>query len=78
MSRRRNLYRAMFGIRCLDFKRKTEIAQVIIGPLPRCKKGDFTGMMSSESSDSEMSWDAAFGNYTYPDRSSTLDAEESC
>lgn len=63
----------MFGIRCLDFKRKTEIAQVIIGPLPRWKKGDPTGMTSSESSDSEMTWDVAFGNYTYLDRS----AEES-
>lgn len=67
----------MFGIRCLDFKRKVEIAQVIIGPLPRWKKGDPTGMSSSESSDSEMEWDAAFGNYTYLDRSLTLDAEES-
>lgn len=80
ISRRRELYRAMFGIRSLYFQRKMEIARVIIGPLPRRKKvgkRNSTGMTSSESSDSDRAWDSAFGNYIYSDRSSTLDAEES-
>lgn len=80
ISRRRELYRAMFGIRSLHFQRKVEIARVIIGPLPRRKKVgkcSSTGMTSSESSDSDRVWDSAFGNYIYSDRSSTLGAEES-
>lgn len=80
ISRRRELYRAMFGIRSLNFQRKVELARVIIGPLPRRKKGGKwhpTGMTSSESSDSDRDWDIAFGNYrTYSDSPSTLDSEE--